>query len=177
MWIYQIRLAFRNFFRNKVYTLVNVFGLSMGITITLLILLWTFDELSTNKFHEDLDQIYLVRTRQFYGSTMENGSGTAPALSPVVKEEYPEVLNSGRIQNSSEQLLFQCGDKNLYQSLQLADPEIFDVFTFPLLSGNLEEVKHNDHVLILSESVSKKFFGKEDPLGKIINIDKQLFTH
>ena len=89
MWYYQIKLAFRNFLRNKIYTFINVFGLSIGITVTLLILLWTFDELGKNQFHANLDQIHLVRTHQFYGSNMENGSGTPPALSPELKRGIP----------------------------------------------------------------------------------------
>lgn len=173
MWYFQIKLSFRDFLRNKVYTSINVFGLAMGLTVTILILLWAFDELSMNQFHENIDQIHLVRTRQFYGSNMEYGSGTPPALSPVLKKEYPEVINSGRIQNNNEPILFRYKDKNLYQRLQLADPSIFDIFSFPLKSGSLAEAAENDKVLVLSESVSKKFFGEEDPVGKVIHIDGQ----
>ena len=96
MWLHQIKLSIRNFSRNRVYTFINVSGLSIGISVTVLILLWTFDELNTNQFHENLDKIHLVRTRQFYGNNMEYGNGTPPALSPALKEEYPEVINSGR---------------------------------------------------------------------------------
>lgn len=173
MWYYQIKLAFRNFLRNRIYTFINVFGLSIGITVTLLLLLWTFDELGKNQFHANLDQIHLVRTRQFYGSNMEYGSGTPPALSPALKNEYPEVINSGRIQNGNRPMLFQYGEKSIYQRLQLADPSIFDIFSFPLSSGSLTEAAENDKVLVLSESVSLKFFGEGNPIGKVIYINEQ----
>lgn len=173
MGLYHIKLAFRNFLRFRTYTLINLFGLSLGITAAILILLWTSDELNTDRFHKNINQIYLVRTWQQYGNSVEAGSGTPPALGPVLKDEYPEVINSARIENGSRTFLFRYNDIKQYQEVVMADPDIFKIFSFPLVSGSIKEAYTDDNVLVLSETTARKLFGKDSAIGKMILVKGQ----
>lgn len=91
MWFQHLKFAYRDFLRYKIYSFINLSGLSIGIIATILIIQWTQDELSKDRFQQKTDQIYLVRTWQQYGSIIQAGSGTPPAFNPVLEEGYPAI--------------------------------------------------------------------------------------
>jgi predicted permease len=167
------RIAFRNIQRHKGYSSINIIGLALGMACCILIILWVKDELATDRYHEKLDSLYLVRTIQHYGSEVTRGAGTVPALAPVLKSEYPEVLNAARISNGQAEYLLEYGDKQFKERMQMADPEIFELFTFPLIRGNLEEAFGDPYVMILSKTIADKIFGSEDPVGKTLILNKK----
>jgi putative ABC transport system permease protein len=137
-----------------------------------LILAWVIDEVGTDRFHERSDSIYLVRTTQHYGSRVVTGTGSVPALGPALKAEYPEVLNAARIQNGQSEHLLEHGDRVFREPVQMADPGIFEIFTFPLVKGSIKDLMGDPGVMVLSETAAKKMFGSEDPLGRTVTLDK-----
>ncbi len=167
------KIALRNIQRHKGYSLINITGLAMGIASCLLILLWVKDELSINRFHEKSDSIYLGMSIEHYGSRISRGPGTVPALGPALRAEYPEVLNAARHENGQGEYLIEYGEKQFKERLQLADPEIFEIFTFPLIQGNVEDLFDDPYVLVLSQDMAEKIFGSEDPIGKILTVNKE----
>ncbi len=167
-----LRIAFRNIQRHKGYSSINIVGLALGMACCILILLWVKDEMATDRYHAKLDSLYLVRTIQHYGSEITRGAGSVPALAPALKAEYPEVLNSARLNNGQGEYLLEYGDKQFKERIQLADPEIFQIFTFPFIRGNPKDVFGDPYVMVLSETMADKFFRDEDPVGKILTLNK-----
>ena len=166
------RIAFRNIQRHKGYSFINIIGLALGMACCILIILWVKDEMTTDKYHAKLDSLYLVRTIQHYGSEVTRGAGSVPALAPALKAEYPEVLNAARISNGQGEHLLEYGDKQFKELIQLADPEIFDLFSFPFIRGNPEDAFGDPYVMVISETIADKIFGEEDPVGKVLGLNK-----
>jgi ABC-type antimicrobial peptide transport system permease subunit len=166
------RIAFRNIQRHKGYSFINIVGLALGMACCILIILWVKDEMATDKYHAKLDSLYLVRTIQHYGSEVTRGAGSIPALAPVLKSEYPEVLNAARFSNGQGEHLLEYGDKQFKELIQLADPGIFELFTFPFIRGNAADVFGDPYVMVISETMADKIFGEEDPVGKVLNLNK-----
>jgi ABC-type antimicrobial peptide transport system permease subunit len=138
----------------------------------ILIILWVKDEMATDKYHAKLESLYLVRTIQHYGSEVTRGAGSVPALAPALKAEYPEVINAARFANGQGEVLLEYGDKQFKELIQLADPEIFELFTFPFIRGNQADVFGDPYVIVISETIADKIFGVEDPVGKVLALNK-----
>jgi predicted permease len=168
-----LRIAFRNIQRHKGYSFINIVGLALGMACCIMIILWVKDEMATDTYHEKLDSLYLVRTIQHYGSEVHRGAGSVPALAPALKAEYPEVQNAARYANGQGEALLEYGDKQFKERIQMADPEIFQLFTFPFIRGNPDDAFGDPYVMVLSQTMAEKFFSSEDPVGQTIMLNKK----
>ena len=168
-----VRTAFRNIQRYKGYSIINIVGLALGMACCILILLWAKDELATDKYHAKLDSLYLVQTIQHYGGEASRNSGSVPALAPALKAEYPEVLNAARFENGQGEYLLAYGDRQFRELIQLADPEIFQMFTFPFVEGRPEDAFGDPHVIVLSERMAAKIFEGEKAVGKVLTLNSK----
>lgn len=139
----------------------------------ILILLWVQDELSFDKFHEHGDDLYNVATWHQFGSERSFSSGSPPALAPALKTEYPEVINSGRIQNGSRTMLVRYGDKIFREEVRFGDSSLFEMFSFPLIKGDPRSVLGDPHSLAVSAKMAAKYFSEEDPIGKVVTLDNK----
>jgi predicted permease len=137
----------------------------------ILILLWAKDELATDRYHAKLDSLYTVHTITHYGGEASGASGSVPALAPALKSEYPEVLNAARINNGQGEFLLAYGDNLFRELIQLADPEIFQMFTFPFVQGRPEDAFGDPYVLVLSERIAAKIFEGEKAVGKVLTVN------
>jgi putative ABC transport system permease protein len=173
MILNYLKIAARNIRRHLGYSFINFAGLALGIASSILILVWVKDEIGTNRFHEKADSLYVVRTIQHYGSQTVTGTGSVPALGPALKKEFPEVRNAARVSNGQARYLLEFGDKQFRETVQMADPELFELFTFPLVRGNLRDLFASKDVMVVSESAAGRIFGKADPVGKTLTVDKK----
>jgi putative ABC transport system permease protein len=168
MIINYIKVAFRNILRHKGYSSINIIGLSAGMAVCLLLFLWVHDELSYDRYHENVDQIYRI-IFQYESEGKVKGSASTPApLGPALVSEFPEVKKAVRFGENG--FLVCCKDKCFFERIFFADPEVFEVFNFPLVQGNPAAVLNTPYSIIISENIRDKYFGKEDPVGKIINL-------
>ncbi|HEX3072082.1 MAG TPA: ABC transporter permease [Ignavibacteriales bacterium] len=169
-----IKIAVRNLIKSKAYSFINIAGLAIGMSCSILILLWVQDELSFNKFHKDADQIYRVAETQYYAGGEEFKIYNTPnPLAAALKEENPEVMYSARYAQWFGEMLVQQGDKRFYEIVQAADPSFFKIFTFPIIKGDKETFFDKPHSVLLTEKAAEKYFGKEDPIGKTLNLNNQ----
>jgi putative ABC transport system permease protein len=168
-----VRTAFRNIQRYKGYSIINIVGLALGMACCILILLWAKDELATDRYHAKLDSLYLVQTISHYGGGASREPGSVPALAPALKAEYPEVLNAARFENGQGEYLLAYGDRQFRELIQLADPEIFQMFTFPFVEGRPEDAFGDPHVIVLSERMAAKFFEGEKAVGKVLTLNNK----
>ncbi len=165
-----LKITFRNTTRHKGYSFINLAGLAIGMACTLLIMLWVKDELSYDKFHKNGDNIYRIMS---YGTKymIEGFDGTPAPLAPAIKDEVPGIENYARFSDTSK-LVFKYEDKVFYETNGLiADPSIFDIFTFPFIKGDINTAFSEPFDFVMTETMSKKYFGQDDPIGKTIEIE------
>jgi predicted permease len=161
------KIALRNFLRYKAYTFINIAGLAIGIACCILIMLWVQDELSFDRFHQNVDDLYVA--------TFSNGSKVTPtALAPYLKAEYPEVKHTSRYSFIGRNLL-KFKDTDIYQEGGiLVDMDFLKMFTLPFLKGNPETALEEPHSILLSEEVALKLFGTSDPIGQTLTYNTNL---
>ncbi len=164
-----IKIALRNIIRHKGYTFINIFGLATGIICCLLILVYVQDELSYDRYHEKADQIYrIVNSGVIRGNKIEVPLVSGP-WGPAMVEEFPEVLKAVRIKPPDSRWVIEHGEKRFPEKgLYFADPTFFEVFDVEMVVGNPEHVLDAPYSMVITEEMAEKYFGSEDPIGKII---------
>ena len=169
---------FKNYFvvslrnlRNKAgYTLINIAGLATGIACCILILLFINYETSYDTFQIDSDNTYRVALERIYPDRQVNYAVTPPSFGPLYVSEFPEVESMVRIGPPFGSIVLQHGDQYFDETnLMSADSTLFEVFTFDFVHGDPKTALKGTNSLVLSESKAKKYFGDQDPLGKIIS--------
>ncbi len=159
--------------RDKFHYFLNFLGLSTGIACCIIITVFLKNELTYDQHHENADRIYRISSNYVTSGKPLLYAVTSPALGPRLKEEYPEIENFVRIFPLPE-MLFCYGDKRLYQEgLVLADPSILKVFTYPILQGNMETCLKDPDKIVLTETLARKYFDDDNPLGKVIQVENQ----
>jgi ABC-type antimicrobial peptide transport system permease subunit len=169
------KIAFRNFSRNKAFTLINILGLAIGMAVCILLLLWVQDELSYDSFHKSSENLYSVIQEGIWNDGQTYGNRTIPyRLAPLMHEIYPEVKNHVRL-STYNGMLMQVGDKTFYEdNVLLTEPALFEMFSFNMIKGDPELAFQDIYNLILTEETARKYFGDEDPMGKIIRYDDRV---
>src|SRR5260221_9137129 len=161
-------IAFRNIFRNKLFSLVNIMGLAAGISSALLIFLWVNDELSTDRFHSKIHRIYRVMENQKYtDGKLFTFSSTPGPMAPFIKEKYPEIEKAARFTWEVNNL-FQFENKSFTEKGRYADQDFLDIFSFPLLEGNAATALSQKNSIVIRRPLAEKYLGKEEPLGKLL---------
>jgi putative ABC transport system permease protein len=164
-----IIIAWRNLFRNQLTSVINIVGLTVGMTCFILIALYIQFEMSYDKHHEKADQIYRISQQQegnFFRGT-DRFTGTPSVLAPTLRNEFTDVQAATTLQ-LYEMPLEKDGHVFNEQGL-FADEHLFDVFTFPILEGLGRETLRDPNAIILTKSLAKKYFGNEDPIGKTLS--------
>jgi len=165
------KIAFRNLIRFKAYSLINIFGLAIGIASCIIILLFVSDELSYDKHNEKAEQIYRVHTRgKLLGNELNMAVSPTP-LGETMVNDFPEVINSARLSYNANMLIRY--NDNVFNETRFfwADSTIFEVFTMQFIQGDPKTALDEPHTLVITESLAKKYFGKEDPMDKIMNME------
>ncbi|MFO7447968.1 MAG: ABC transporter permease [Ignavibacteriaceae bacterium] len=166
-----LSVTLRRLLKQKTFSLINILGLSFGLMFTLLILLWVQDELSVDRYHEKGDQI----AQAYLKGTKEENTSFQPTVSPAIAsmllDQYPEVSNVVRLAPLQE-VVFKYNDKIFVESSGVvSDPSIFSVFSYQFIKGNPDAALVDPHSIVLTESTSKKYFGYENPIGKMLRMD------
>ena len=168
-----IKIVFRNMQRHKGYTFINTAGIAVGIACTIIIFLWVQDELSYDRFHQKAERIYRVVFSSADDGIPTNANGSY-GVGPALKKDFPEVMETVRIRKMGQNVKRYVGyqDNKFYESrFFFAEPSLFTVFDFPLIKGDPEEALTAPNSIVLTEDTAQKYFGKQDPLGKIIEAD------
>jgi predicted permease len=165
-----MKIAFRNIIRHKGYSFLNIFGLAAGMACCILIGLWVLDELNYDRFHENASSICRVESDQDYSGRTLHIYWTPHPLGPALKDEIPEIEDATRALNLRAQLL-RYEDKAFEEyAVWSVDPSFLKMFTFPMILGNPENALSGTSSLVMTERLAAKFFGDENPIGKVINL-------
>jgi len=168
-----IKITLRNIFKHKGYSFINIAGLSAGMACCLLIAIWVLDELSYDKFHQNESSLFRVEENQHYSGRLFHVNVTPYPLGPALKEEIAEIADSSRFLRADSHLL-RYGEKAFYENnIRAVDPSFFQMFSFPVIKGDKNTFLDSPYFLVITEDIATKYFGDEDPLGKVILLDNQ----
>ncbi|MEM9833904.1 MAG: ABC transporter permease [Bacteroidota bacterium] len=167
-----LKITLRNLANQKLYTFLNVVGLSIGIASCLLILLYIHHELSYDTFHEKADRIYRVGLNGKIADQEIFTTNTTPPLAFTAVEEFPEVKSAVRLYTHWGSPVVRYGETVISEEdVYLADSTFFDVFSFPLLAGDPKTALVEPNSIVIPEDEAQKYFGDEPPLGKTLLLD------
>ena len=166
----HLKIALRHMWKNKTYVFINTLGLATGIAFFIMISLFVVHELSYDKFNDKKDRIYRLILDGKIGEQEILGAFTPIPMAAAFKEEIPDILDAVRMDNWGETVI-RYEDKTFIEDhFALADSTFFNIFSFPLIIGNPQEALNAPHKVVLTESAAKKYFGDEDPMGKMLMI-------
>jgi putative ABC transport system permease protein len=166
-------IAVRNLLRRKSYAFISTFSLVVGITCFIFLMLYVKYEVTYDSFHEKSNRIYKVTQHFTKGDFMgyKDVDEMSGALAPTLKREFPEVEYAVRIKSAGKTGVAITYKENGFMSKGLfADVDFFNVFTFPLITGNKNKVLEVPYTIALTENLASKLFGNEDPIGKVVKL-------
>lgn len=166
-----LKLAFRNLYKSKAHTLINISGLAVGMASVILILLWIQNELSHDRFYKKIDRIYTINNKDTVNGKLEAWNNTPKIMGPTIKAEFPEVEDVVRINDYGANFLLTVGDKHLNLHGDFVDSTFFNIFDLPLIAGNAQKCLEKPNYIVLTQQLAKKLFGNEDAMGKTVRID------
>ncbi|MCP4725271.1 MAG: ABC transporter permease, partial [bacterium] len=172
MYKNYVKIAIRNLSRYKGYTFINIFGLATGIVCCLLIYLYVQDELSYDKYNENSDNIYrIINSGVIRGNQLSVPLVSGP-WGPAMVQELPEVLNYVRFKTPDTQWLIEYEEKKFFErGFYFTDSTYFNVFSLDLVIGDPNAVLDAPFSVVITEEMAEKYFGDEDPIGKIMKGD------
>ncbi len=170
---HNFKVSYRQLLRNKVYSVINIGGLAMGLTVAMLIGLWVQDELSFNKYHKNYNNIYqLLRVNTDPDGIYVNTSLTT-AMGTYLKTNYPDMIESASMVRARPQdMVFAYGENKFRQIGLFVEPEIPEMLSLEMIRGTKDGLADLRGVL-LSETFSKKLFGDENPMNKLVKLNAE----
>ncbi|MFC2113322.1 ABC transporter permease, partial [Bacteroidota bacterium] len=161
-----LQVAIRNFRRDASYSLINIVGLTIGITGSILLILYVYDDLSFDRYHENADRIYRISSRISEPDDAFNWAVTQVPLAPQLMADYPEVEEAIRLIQSGRHL-YKTGDREFFEEdIVYSDSNVFNVFSFDWVEGDPSTALTEPNSIVLTRTLAERYFGNENPLGK-----------
>jgi len=171
-----IKITIRYFLKHWGYSFINIFGLALGLATCILIFLFVQDELSYDKFHENASNIYRVEAKFVGQGEDSHWAASTGNLIPFIQDNFPEVIAACKLNFNFNQDILTYGDRSFREEEMVwADSTFFDIFSFEVLNGTIEGALSGPAKLVFTESTAKKYFGNEDPIGKLITLYNRSF--
>jgi len=167
-----LKVAFRNLWRNKGFSFINIAGLAVGMASAILILLWMDNEISYDDFHDRRDRIYEVWNRATFSGALHCWSTTPKVLAAAMQRDLPEVEHSVRVDWAGDHL-FSVGEKRIMVHGNAVDSDFLQVFTFPMVEGDMRTALNDGHSIVLTRELAKSLFGDKNAMGQVIRIDNK----
>ena len=162
-----LKLALRSLRNNRLYSILNIAGLAVGLAASILVLLWVVDEFSYNKFHTNLPNIHLILQNQTQGGVTYTFEALPAPLAAALRAEIPEVKRAARFSWRGQHLL-NVGEKAFYERGYYAEPDFFNIMTFSAVKGDPAAALQDAGSVVITERTAKKLFGDEEPIGKTL---------
>ncbi|MBN1820541.1 MAG: ABC transporter permease [Prolixibacteraceae bacterium] len=170
----NLKVAVKNAIKNKRITIINTLGLALGLACAIMIYLWVEDELSYEKNYKNADQIHLAYLKVTSGSNVSYQPTTSPVISKRISDIFPEVQETARILSLGETTLKF--NNNIFNETNgvAADPSVFSIFNFEVLNGYREQALESPQSVVLTESMAKKYFGNNNPVGEFLQVNNTM---
>jgi predicted permease len=168
------KITWRNLWKNRGYSSLNIFGLAIGIACAGLIFLWVEDEMTFDNVNQKKNRLYAVRINAEYDGNMYTMGSTSRLMASSLKTDIPGIVNAARVYDESQRSLFSFDNKSLYASGRYADSSLFSMFTLPFIEGDAQHAFAQLHSIVITEKTAKKFFGEEkNVMGKNVRVDNK----
>lgn len=168
-----MKIAFRNLTRQKGYSFINIAGLAIGVSCCILILLYVVDELSFDRYHGKAERIYRVGVKGIVGNHEFNQVITAAPMAEALVREYPEVIEATRFATFGYPVVRYKDKVFSEEKFYWGDSTFFEVFTIPFLKGDPKTALTRPETVVITRAMAEKYFGDEDPMGKLLNTDNR----
>ncbi len=163
-----LKIALRSLWRSKLHSLINIFGLGLGVACCILIVLYVHDEWTFDRFHTKSHRIYRVYAREDWGEKQQFFATLTPLpMGPALKENFPEVEKHVRINPVSSQI--KVGEVQFNEQVIIGGQDFFNVFDFKLISGDRHALRSQSNIVI-TERIAKKYFGDSNPIDKVMSL-------
>lgn len=160
-----IKIAWRNLLRNRSFSVLNIVGLSIGLAVTALILIWINFEMGFDRFHEKTDRIYQVNNQYPVEGEIWTWNSTPKIMASVIEKDYPEVEGVSRYFYETP-FLFSKGEKRIKSTGTIVDSDFLKMFSFPLVQGDVETVFEEVNSVVITQEFAKKNVRGRIPYGK-----------
>ncbi len=167
------KIALRNLLKYKAYSFLNIAGLAIGLVCCALIMLYVRDELSYDRFHQNAERIYRVILDAGIGGTFVRTATTPAPMAATLVQEFPEVATAARFWQN-QRVLISYEDKRFYEEFNWTDSTVFTMLSFPLVQGDPKTALAQPNTLVISEALAQKYFGSENPMGKVLRYDNRV---
>ncbi|MEZ0484609.1 ABC transporter permease [Fibrella aquatica] len=170
-----LKTAVRSLRKQGGYSVINLFGLALGLACCLLIMLYVVDEWSFDRYHTKADRTYRLNADIKFGGNNMNMAVTPDPIGPTLREEYPQVEQYVRLHQRGTFPVKRAGTTNTLRedNITFADSTLFDVFTLPLVSGSPKQALMQPYTVVISESAARRHFGEQNPMGQTLLFDQQ----
>lgn len=168
-----MKIAFRNLIRQKGYSFINIAGLAIGVTCCILILLYVVDELSYDRYNEKADRIYRVGVKGIVGNHEFNQVITAAPMAAALVRDYPEVIEATRFATFGYPVVRYKDKVFSEEKFYWGDSTFFEVFSIPFWEGDPKTALTKPNTVVITRAMAEKYFGDEDPMGKLLNTDNR----
>ncbi len=162
------KTAWRNLIKHKSFAFINIAGLSIGISVCFIIMLFVQDELSFDRFNEKADRIVRVVFKANINGGKIFEANVMPQVASAMKNDYPEVEDATRLRRGGAPKIVYKDKTFKDDEMVFVDPNFFNIFTLPLIEGDAETALKEPNTLVISKAFAKKYFGNEDPIGKTL---------
>ncbi|GAB3693334.1 ABC transporter permease [Spirosoma flavus] len=167
-----IKIAWRNLWKNKTFSFINILGLALGMACSLLIMMWVQDERSMDRFHANDSQLYRVMENQQYTGVVNTFPSTPGILAENIVKDFPEIKLASQML-WEESLLFTVGNTFEKEKGRAVQGDFLSMFSFPLKEGNPKTALKRPDGVVISQKLADKYFKGQDPMGKTIRIDNR----
>ena len=173
MWRNFFIVALRNISKNKIFTLINISGLAIGLASSILILMFVLKELSYDRFHENSDRIHRLYIDGVMGEQTFRGAWTSMVMAPTFTEEIPEIEKFVRFDVFNQRLIWYDGEKYIEDHFMFADSTIFDIFSINFIKGDPTTAFSLSNSVVITEEKARLYFGDRNPLGLQLNVNRE----
>ncbi|HEY2727119.1 MAG TPA: ABC transporter permease, partial [Parafilimonas sp.] len=165
-----LKTAWRNIRKNKLFSFINILGLSIGMATCFIIMLYVQDELSYDRFNKNADNIARVVFHANLNGGKIDESVAMPPVAQTMKKDFPEVQDATRIISFGTPQIIYNNTVFKNDGFALVDPNFFSIFTFPMIEGDAKTALAQPDAVVITQEIAEKYFGKAEPIGKIIEI-------
>ena len=164
-----LKIAFRNLWKRKGYSAINIFGLSIGVAATIILSLYAYNELSFDQFNEHAEDTYMVYKQRITPSGTQDAFDTWVPLKDELERSFPSVVSA--VRQYSSRAWVEVGQEKFQERVTYTDESLFDIFSFDLTEGDVNNPFPDLHSVILSKEIAQKYFGNENPIGRTIRLN------
>ncbi|MBT4333570.1 MAG: FtsX-like permease family protein [Candidatus Cloacimonetes bacterium] len=169
-----IKIAYRNILKQKTYSAINIFGLALGLTACILVGLYIYQDFNYDNYHANGENIYRVSIEMVTPDDTFNFAQTPAPVAPSLKQNYPEINKISRIFFAKNDLITYEKNKFYEEEIVFADEDFFKIFSYSTLQGNPNTFLQKDNSVVITKKIADKYFGTENPVGKILNYNSRI---